>query len=122
MASSIYTIPITVPTQTPGANVSILNPDITFASDEFVPGGAGGVRVWFSFTTTAAADTAVSISHTASFVDPVKLNADNNFVIKSDGLYRFDIPASFGDAINIQSSVALTDIPLLRFEKVVFGA
>ena len=95
MASSVYIIPITIITQTPGANTSILN-DITFASNEFVPGGAGLARVWF--------------------------NADNNFAIKSDGLYRFDIPVMFGDIINIQSSVALTAIPLLRFEKILFGA
>lgn len=121
MASSIYEIPITITTQTPAANTSILTNDITFQSDEFSPGGAGLIRVWFSFL-SGTSPFNVLISHKPSFADPVKLNADNSFNIVTQGFYRFDIPAKFGDAINIQASEILTGIPLLRFEKIVFGA
>lgn len=103
------------------ANTDILSSDITFQSDEFVPGGAGLIRVWFSFL-SATSPFNVLISHESGFTNPVKLNADNSFNIITQGFYRFDIPAKFGDSINIRASEILTGIPLLRFEKIVFGA
>ncbi len=101
-------------------NTNILTAPITFASDEFNPGGGAIIRVWFCFETAADADTIISVDCTGSG-KLCQFNADNNFAIKSKGLYRFDIPARTSDVINIESSVAISAINLLRFEKVVMA-
>lgn len=123
MSSSTYAIPITVNSSFPIApSTDLLTSDISFVQDEFSPGDSGLVRVWFTLMTDANEDTIVAITHD-SFVSASSLfNADNSFVVKSNGLYRFDIPAKFGDLINIRANKELTAIALLRFDKIVFGA
>lgn len=113
----------TVTVDTSGVAIAgdFISSDIKFVEDEFVPGKAALIRMWFCIETTTDNDTIISVSH-QSGTNLEQLNADNNFVIKSKGLYRFDIPAIVGDSINVQSSVAVPIIRLLRFEKIVFGA
>ncbi len=123
MVSSTYKIDIVIPDATPAAATNIIN-DLNFTDiDQFAPGGAGLLRVWFCFNTTAEADTVVSISHKASFADPEKLNPEvAAFAIKSGGLYRFDVPVELGDVFNIRSSVGITSVALLRIQYILFGA
>ncbi len=104
------------------ADTSILTNNIKFVSGDFTPGDSGLIRVWFCLKTAGDADTVITVSHDVTFAIPEKLNADQVFVIKSDGLYRFDIPVALGDEINIQSSIIINAIRLLRFDKIVIGA
>jgi len=48
--------------------------------------------------------------------------ADNSNVITDDGFYRFDIDVEEGDLVNIQSTVAISTVNLLRAHLVQFGA
>ncbi len=100
----------------------ILGTDITFTRGTFRPGESGLIRVWFCFQTDGDADTIITIAHDKEFTNIVQLNSDQNFVIKSTGLYRFDISARVGDEINIRSSEDITAIRLLRLDKIVIGA
>ena len=122
MTSSTYAISVAFPA-TVTANTNILTTPITFGANDFDPGGAATIRVWFTFT--AALDMEVSVSSDAvgaGFNKPEKFNADNNFTIKSDSKYRFDIDVLPGDSINLRSNQALTAIQKLRFQVITFGA
>ncbi len=101
---------------------SILTNNITFLPREFPPGDSGLIRVWFCLKTVGDLDTIITISHDVGFIISEQLNSDQDFVIKSNGLYRFDIPATLGDEINISSSESIEAIRLLRFDKIVIGA
>ena len=122
MSSSIYKIPITINTAPITGNSDILTNDITFLPQEFNPGKSGLMRVWFCFETPADADTVVTVSHTSGFNNPTQLNADNNFVIRSKGLYRFDVPVTFDDSVNIRSSQQVDTIQLLRADCIITGS
>lgn len=102
-----------------------------------VPGKGGHVRIWIAVTTVGGADTSLKVFKT----NPVGtlplvteegfVNADNNFIIKSKGIYWFDISVTEETIINIQSTtspdgatagVGITSIDLLDIQKIVFGA
>lgn len=130
MAGSIYQIPIIVESA-PAANAKILTNDVEFIGavgskpGEFTPGDGGIVRVYFSLGTLLKADTVITLTlkGKADLLGiPLKLNADQNFIIKSDAYYRFDIGVEVGDKINFSSSVAISDIYHFRMHKIVFGA
>jgi len=200
MVSSIYQVPITIRNTPFTADQDLLvttapatTAGVVFASDEFLGGGGGIIRVYFSFdapvdmtvsikrkrtgTVNSIADNGgqavfntgiahglfvgqsittsgftegsysttatISVITTTSFeltgvtfvggtesdsgsyvsaIQSLNLNADNNFIIKDNGYYRFDIGVEARDIINIQSSQTLTDINELRFQKIVNGA
>jgi len=125
MASSIHKIDVDPETATITAGNKILSVDIDFVPGEFAPGGGGIVRLYFSFTSAAAADYEITVSKLGQ-ADltgfPLKLNSDQNFVLKSDGYYRFDIGVEETDKINFSSSVDLTKINELEIHKIVIGA
>jgi len=125
LASSIYNKPVTVEA-TPAINAKILTNDLTFTTDEFGGGErAGAIRIQFSFTTAADADMVITLTKKGAadlLGSPLTLNSDQNFVIKSKGLYRFDVDVLQTDLINLSSSIALTAINELQIDKVVFGA
>lgn len=121
MSSSIYEIPVDVNNVPIAGNTKILTNDIEFSPDEFEIGGAGLVRVWISVKTDADADTIITITTDGTFDDAMVLNADVG-VIKSSGLYRFDIEVRASDKINIRSSEQILNILQMRFDKIIFGA
>ncbi len=99
---------------------NILNSDIAITSDMVKPGGGGILRLYFSFETPADAPTQISVFNNSSTKGT--LNADNASAIVDNGYYRFDIDVEEGDNINLQSSVELESINLLRTHLVQFGA
>jgi len=115
----------------------ILSTAATIQQRALKPGNGGHVRLWFALGTTGDADTAIKVTVTnPAGTLPIEnasgfLNADNVFVIKSKGLYWFDIPVLEGSAINFSSEnspdgtvtgVAIESIEMLEIQKIVFGA
>jgi len=131
MAGNIYSVDVEMEALPILANAKILNVDIDFVAasgsspGEFDPGGGGIIRLYFSFTTAGAADTVITVTKLGQ-VDllgfPLKLNADQNFVIKSDGYYRFDIGVEVGDKVNLSSTIQIDKINEMKIHKIVIGA
>jgi len=81
------------------------------------------IRVWFCLTITSGPSIMMAVLHQKSITNPELLNADNVFTVRSNGLYRFDIPATADDTINLRCiDKEVSTIRLLRFEKILFGA
>jgi len=100
---------------------NILSVPITIIPIHVKPGGGGIVRLYFSFTTSDAANTNISVFNNSVFKG--FLNADNGKEIISDGYYRFDIDVENGDIINLQSTLkSISKINLFRAHLVQFGA
>ena len=122
MASSTFRTPIETVNTPISPNSDILSNPITFEENELSPAGAGTMRIWLTFAFVADVDSIISISTKPAFADPEQLNADNNFIIKSKGKYRFDIDIEQADQLQIRSSIQIDTILKLRFHKIVFGA
>lgn len=118
MTSSIYPLPI-VATGTPiGTDTDIIVGGIPIVRAQVSPGGGGILRLYFSFTMGGPSTVRVFNNSVLKGF----LNADNSNVITDDGFYRFDIDVEEGDLVNIQSTVAISTVNLLRAHLVQFGA
>lgn len=111
------------------ADDPILTEPVKIVAGELTPGMGGHMRIWFSVITAASTGIAAVIDNDLD--NKFFFNADNDFEVKSGGLYWFDIPIEEGDEINLVSSTTpdaaftgqiITAIRLLRFQKIVFGA
>jgi len=109
----------------------------TILTDALKPGGGGIMRVWFAVTTAGNADTAIKVIKTnPAGTTPLEnesafVNADNDFIIKSKGIYWFDVSILEGVTVQLQSAnspdgsitgVSITTIDLLDFQKIIAGA
>lgn len=125
MVSGIYDVPLTLTSTTPiTSSTNILANDIEITEDMLRPGFAANLRLYFGFI-GATSPFEISVSHLTGFAKPTKLNADNNFDILSNGLYRFDIPVNVGDKINFRPSVNIvtaTGVLLLKAHLGTVGA
>ncbi len=118
LQSSAYEVPVTLETPTISANAKILTDDIPITAD-FLNGNSGQLRIWFSFTAASDFEIAVTKLGEADLLgSPLKLNADQNFVIKSTGYYRFDIGVRPGDLINLSSTANITAINEFQVQKI----
>lgn len=122
MASSIFKKDLTLEGFPISANSKILTNNITFTEEELSPGGSGMMRIWIAVATSGDIDTTLEITYDGTFSEIIKLSADNNFVVKSGGLYRFDVPIRPGINFNIRSSVEINIVDLFFLDKIVFGA
>ena len=78
-------------------------------------------RMWFGFTTLADADFQVTVTKLGEAdltSEPLKVNADNTFILLSTGYYWFNIEVEPGDKINLSASVNITSVNELRFQRV----
>jgi len=120
LQNSAFEVPLTVEAVTITANNKILTDDITIDAD-FVNGDSGRIRFLFSFTTAAAADYQITLTKLGA-ADltgfPLKLNADNTFILLSDGYYQFDISVRPGELINFSSNVDITKINNIQVQKI----
>lgn len=109
MVSGVYDIPIVLTSTFPiTPTTNILANDIEISEDILRPGNAANLRFYFGFI-GATSPFEITVSHLDAFAKPTKLNADNNFDILSNGLYRFDIPVNVGDKINFRPSVNIAN-------------
>ncbi len=122
LQSSAYAVPVTTAATTITAGDDILTSDITIDSD-FLNGDSGLIRLLFSFTTTAAADYNITVTKLGAgvYTSPLILNADNTFILLSDGYYRFDLSVAPGDEINFRSSVDITSVNDVQVQKIPLG-
>ena len=91
---------------------NIFSTPITITSDQVSPGGGGVLLLYFSFTMGSSAT--VSVTDGEGTTLKGNLNADNNSLVDSNGLYRFDIDVKAGDTINLRSTVDITVVNHLR--------
>lgn len=134
LSSSAFNIPLDV-IASGGAGVDILNKDIFFVAEAsdlsplptdtevVLNGNSGLVRLWFAIDTADYEITGTKIG-AGSFTDGFKFNADNNFVLKRLGYYRFDIEVKPGDNLNFKSSQAIgvNEIHQFRLQQIQIGA
>jgi len=129
MSGSIYKIPLNIRTVDPiPLNEKILENDITFTADEFKVGKGGILRLYFAFKPSEA-DYQLTITLNGTSGDTLDLdrfilNGDNNFVLLSDGYYRFDIGVDSDTKFNLSNSreIEQDEILELSLHKIVFGA
>jgi hypothetical protein len=121
MTSSTYLLPTNARATTTADQQLLIDP-ITIKADELDIGRGGMIRIWLSLETAGDVDFELTVTHLNILTDIQKLNADQDFVIKSKGLYRFDIDIEPGNRVNIRSSVAITKVNKLKFHKIVIGA
>ena len=122
LTSSAYSRDATS-TGTPIAlNTQILLGDV-IVTKEMLAGDSGLFRMYWSFTT--GADYTITITKKGA-VDllgfPLLVNADNSFILKSNGYYRFDIGVKPGDLINLSSNVEITKVNDLQIQQIQIGA
>jgi len=116
--SSAYDVAVTLETPSISIDAKILTNDITITED-FLNGDSGLLRLWFSFTTGADYQVTVTKLGAADLTgSPLILNADNTFIMLSDGYYRFDVGVKPGDLINLSSSVAISAINDFQIQRV----
>lgn len=137
--SLIYRVtdPVVVKPVTIAVNTDFFSTPLVIKPGALFPGGGGILRVWFAVVTNQNAETAIEVSITnPAGTLPVKdwsffVNADNGFVIKSGGIYWFDVPIIDGSSIQMQSTTSfdgavtgrsITAITLLEFQKITAGA
>jgi len=111
------------PAGTPIAlNTKIFENDIVVTKN-MLAGDSGLFRLWWSFTTGADYVLTVTKKGAADLLGfPLKVNADNTFVLRDDGLYRFDVGVKPGDLINMSSSVQITKVNDLQVQQIQLGA
>lgn len=122
LQSSAFGVTLNPDTVTITAGDPILLDDIVTDAD-FVNGNSGRIRFLFSFTTAAAADYQITLTKLGGsvFTSPLKLNADNTFILLSDGYYQFDISVEPGNLINFSSNVDITKINDIQMQKIQIG-
>lgn len=122
LASSAYERDSTV-TNTPiSSGTKILQNDIIITRD-MLNGDSGLLRIWWSFTT--GADYAITITKKGE-ADltgfPLIVNPDNDFILKNNGYYRFDIGVKVGDLINMSSVVDISKVNEIQIQQIQIGA
>lgn len=122
MVSSTYKKDLTLENFPIPAGTKILTNNILYTADELSPGDSGSMRIWIAAITPGDADYILSITYNGTFAETIQLAADNDFVIKSKGLHRFDVPIRAGIEFNIKSNIEITSVELLFLDKIVFGA
>jgi len=122
LQSSAYGLDATTPVGTIAVNGKILENDIV-VTESTLNGNSGVFRIWWSFTT--GSDYIITITKNGE-VDltgsPLIVNADNLFVLKNNGYYRFDVGVKPGDLINLSSTVAITQVNDLQIQQIQIGA
>lgn len=119
MPSSTYAQQVS-PNEVPiNANEDILDSNISITREMVSPGGAGTLRLLFSFV-FAAESSVITVYNNGS--PKGNLNTDNFQTINNNGYYRFDIDVEEGDEINLRSSANITAINFVRAHLVVIGA
>ena len=122
LQSSAYGLDATTPTGTIAVNGKILENDIV-VTESMLNSNSGMFRVWWSFTTGADYEITITKKGEADLVGfPLIVNADNLFVLKSNGYYRFDVGVKPGDFINLSSSVAISKVNDLQIQQIQIGA
>jgi len=122
LRSSAYARDATPAAVTIAIDDPILENDIVITSD-MLGGDSGLFRIWFSFTTGADYELTITKLGAADLTGfPLKVNADNTFVLRDDGYYRFDIGVEPGDLINMSSSVAISKVNDLQIQQIQIGA
>jgi len=120
--SSIYEIPVVLNTTDPiPINTKILASDVSFVPGEFNPGKGATLRLNLGLATGIDFEISITLDGSAP---SLKLNADNDFVIKSTGYYRFDIGIDETSLFNfsISQSLPQTSITHIKLQKILFGA
>lgn len=120
--SSNYEIPIVVNTADPiTANTKILASDVEFEPREFNPGKGATLRLML--TLLPGSDFEISFTIDGS-TPALKLNGDNDFVVKNGGYYRFDIGVDETSKFNfsINQSLPQSGITSIKLQKILFGA
>lgn len=122
LSSSAYARDATPVAGTIPINSKILENDIIVTQD-MLNGDSGLFRIFWSFTT--AGDYIVTVTKKGAadlFGFPLVVNADNDFILKSNGYYRFDVGVKPGDLINLSSSVEITKVNDLQIQQIQLGA
>jgi len=131
MVSSIFKKTGVLENQPIAANTKFLTTPVTIAPTELSPGNGGHMRIWFCVITNTGDSTGIAAMVDDDINNRFFFNADNTFEVKSGGLYWFDVPIEEGDLINLVSITTpdasftgqvITEVRLLRFQKIVFGA
>lgn len=122
LTSSAYEVPVTLESVIIAIDAKILTDDITITK-EFLGGTSGVLRLWFSMGAVSDFQLVVTKKGLADLTgNPLTLNSDNAFVLKSNGYYRFDIGVRVGDLINLSSNVAIDDIFEFQVQQIRIGA
>ena len=122
LTSSAYSRDATPAGATIALNTQILLGDV-IVTKEMLAGDSGLFRIYWSFTTGADYTITITKKGDADLSGfPLLVNADNSFVLKSDGYYRFDIGVKPGDLINLSSNVEITKINDLQIQQIQIGA
>jgi len=104
-------------------NTKILLNDVV-VTQSMLGGDSGLFRIWWSFT-TGGPDYVLTITKRGA-TDltgfPLSVNADNDFVLRNNGYYRFDVGVQPGDLINLSSSIAITKVNDLQIQQIQIGA
>jgi len=123
LASSAYARDATPASVTIAIDTKILENDITVTREMLGRSDSGLFRIWWSFTTGADYEVTITKLGAADLLgSPLKVNADNLFVLQDNGYYRFDIGVEPGDLINLSSSVAITAVNDLQIQQIQIGA
>lgn len=122
LSSSAYER-ISTPTNLPiTQNTKILENDIIVTS-EMLRGDSGLFRIWWSFTTSSDYILTITKKGAVNLLGfPLKVNADNDFILKSDAYYRFDVGLKVGDLINASSNTEITKVNELQIQQIQIGA
>jgi len=121
LQSSAYEVALVLESVTILPNIKILTNDIVITK-EFLNGDSGLLRLIFSFTTGVDYEITLTKLGEANLLQfPLKLNADNNFTLLSDGYYRFDISVKPGDLINLSSNIQISEINDFQIQRVQIG-
>jgi len=122
LQSSAYGLDATTPAGTIAVNGKILENDIV-VTESTLNGNSGVFRIWWSFATGSDYIITITKNGEADLTGfPLIVNADNLFVLKNNGYYRFDVGVKPGDLINLSSTVAITQVNDLQIQQIQIGA
>lgn len=122
LRSSAYNKDFPIESVPVSLNSKILTNDIAVTTN-MLGGDSGLFRFWWSFTTGADYQVTITKKGQADLTGfPLIVNGDNDFVIKSDGYYRFDVSVKPGDLVNFSSNVEISKINELQIQQIQIGA
>ncbi len=121
LQSSAYEVELEPENVPISPNQKILTNDIPI-NKQFLNGESGLIRLLFSFNTPSDFEVTVTKKGKADLLGfPLKLNADFEFILKSDGYYRFDISVKLGDLINLSCNMQISQINELQVQRIQTG-
>ena len=122
LASSMYERDVITNSTPISSGIEILDDDIIVTRD-MLNGDSGLFRIWWSFTTASDYIITITKKGTADLTGfPLMVNPDNEFVLKSNGYYRFDIGVRPGDIINLSCNVDISKINDIQIQQIQIGA